>query len=402
MRVTLPKSYESDGEKRYPVIYLLHGGTGSYSTWTDVKGGDLEALTPDTEAIFVMPDAAGNPPVGVGNYVDWYNQGAFGAPQIETYHMRQLVPWIDRNYRTISDRNARATAGFSMGGHGAFHYARRYPDVIGVSASFSGAIDNTQPLLDWRKGGAAIAQHIWGDYAAQEVRWRASGTVDSAKNLSNTKLFISYGDSGSPENTYIRLGGEAVQRRLKQFNIPYELRVYPGAAHTWATAKRALGDWLPGALAFMNGQTPRTQLAPNSFSYSTIDSRYEAFGWKVNVSRSALEFSALEVMDPLNFSLIGSGTAVVQTAAVLMPNKIYRTKIEGGARKSSETIFVQTDQAGRAVVPINLGPANSYQQFTSLSDGGSTGEGPDSDNVPFTTRGTGSRFYTVKATLAPD
>lgn len=400
VRVTLPAGYDPSGSKRYPVIYLLHGGVSNYTTWTAASGGDLEALTPDTQAIFVMPDAAGNPAVGVGNYVDWYNQGTFGRPQIETYQMRQLVPWIDQNYKTVNNRNARATVGFSMGGHGAFHYARLYPDLIGVSASLSGAIDNTQPTSDWRTGGASIARNIWGDFATQEVRWRASGTVDGAKNLSNTNLFISHGDTGNPENGYIRLGAEAIEARLNLFNIPFAIRRYTGG-HTWATAKRGFNDWLPGAMAFMTDPARQTQAPPAAFSYSTIADIYQVFGWNVNVTRSALEFSTLEVADRNSFALIGSGNAVVRTAPLVQADTVYKVALTGGSPSATKTIYVRTDAIGRAVIPVTLGPANTAQQFTTEADGGSIAEGPDAASVPFTTRGTRSRFYTVKVTLTP-
>lgn len=401
VRVTLPDGYDPNGTKRYPVVYLLHGGVGRFSDWTAAANGNLEALTPNVPVIFVMPDAAGNPAIGVGNYVDWFNQGAFGPPQVETYQMRQLLPWIDQNYKTVAHRNARATAGFSMGGHGAFHYARRYPDLIGVSASFSGSIDTTQPTLDWRAAGISIGRNIWGDYAAEEVRWRASGSVDSAKNLSNTNLFMSHGDTGSPENTYIRLGTEAVEARLVQFKIPYVVKKYTAASHTWATARRGFTDWLPDAVALLTDPARQSQANPASFSYTTIDTNYQVYGWNVGMARTKVEFSSLEVTDPNTFSMIGSGTATVMTAPLPQINAIYKVTLTGGSSGATKTIYIRTDSSGRAVIPVVLGPANPYQQYTAEADAGSTAAGPDAASVPFTVRGTGSRFYVVKVALAP-
>ena len=345
VRVTVPADYDPNGTKRYPVVYLLHGGGSNYTSWTSA-GINLEDQTPTTQAIFVMPDAAGVPAGGVGNYVDWYNQGAFGQPQIATYQIRQLVPWIDQHYKTVAHRNARATAGHSMGGHGAFEYARRFPDLIGVSASFSGAFDNTQPLSDWRGGGAAIARNIWGDYASEEVRWRSTGSVDGAKNLSNTKLWISYGDTGAPESTYIKPGALAVRARLDLFKIPYALKEYPGLGHNGA--RQMLIDWLADAVPFLTDASKHTQLKPSSFSYSTIDPNYAVYGWNVGVTRANLEFSALEVADQTNFSYIGSGTATVQTAPLPLADAIYKVTLTGGESEATKTIYVKTDAAGRA------------------------------------------------------
>src|SRR5438128_1855963 len=59
----------------------------------------------------------------------------------ETYHMRELIPWIDSHYPTVADRSGRAIAGLSMGGFGAMTYAAKHPDLFAAAGSFSGAVD---------------------------------------------------------------------------------------------------------------------------------------------------------------------------------------------------------------------------------------------------------------------
>ena len=68
-------------------------------------------------------------------------------PGWATYHVHELVPFIDASYPTVASRSARAVAGLSMGGFGAMSYAGRHPATSGhpamfkVAASFSGALD---------------------------------------------------------------------------------------------------------------------------------------------------------------------------------------------------------------------------------------------------------------------
>ena len=80
-----------------------------------------------------------------GFYTNWFNNGAGGQPRWEDWHVKQLIPWVDRHYRTLDARRERAIAGLSMGGFGAFTYASRHPDLFTAALSLSGAVDPTTP-----------------------------------------------------------------------------------------------------------------------------------------------------------------------------------------------------------------------------------------------------------------
>ena len=134
--VTLPEDYfsTSTARLRYPVLYLLHGGAGGNAgQW--VGGGAVEPYTKGLDLITVMPDGG-----KAGWYTDWVDEAA-GAQRWETFHITELIPWIDANLRTNAKKEGRAIAGLSMGGYGAFHYAFRRPDLFTYVGSFSGALD---------------------------------------------------------------------------------------------------------------------------------------------------------------------------------------------------------------------------------------------------------------------
>ena len=97
VRVLLPVGYGSDRRRRYPVLYLLHGADSDYRAWT--RDGDAEAITARTPMIVVMPDGG-----AMGWYTDWYQGERPVQPRWETYHVGELVPWIDATYRTIATR----------------------------------------------------------------------------------------------------------------------------------------------------------------------------------------------------------------------------------------------------------------------------------------------------------
>ncbi len=135
IRVTLPGNYYSSGGTRFPVLYLLHGGAGGSSRQWTSEGGAAEYITRNAPLITVSPDGG-----KAGWYTDWLNMSA-GTQAWENFHLNQLIPWVDQNFRTIARKEGRAVAGLSMGGFGAIHYAQERPDLFAYAASFSGALD---------------------------------------------------------------------------------------------------------------------------------------------------------------------------------------------------------------------------------------------------------------------
>ena len=129
--VIVPDNYKKS-KKKFPVVYLLHGYSGNYATW--VKS---------FEELSQQVDRYGFIAIGVdGNYSSWY----FNSPidptfKYETYIIDELVPFIDKKYKTIASREGRAISGLSMGGHGALYLSLKHQDVFGAAGSMSGGVD---------------------------------------------------------------------------------------------------------------------------------------------------------------------------------------------------------------------------------------------------------------------
>ena len=129
--VIVPDNYKKS-KKKFPVVYLLHGYSGNYGTW--VKS---------FKEVSQQVDRYGFIAIGVdGNYSSWY----FDSPidptfKYETYIIDELVPFIDKKYKTIASREGRAISGLSMGGHGALYLSLKHQDVFGAAGSMSGGVD---------------------------------------------------------------------------------------------------------------------------------------------------------------------------------------------------------------------------------------------------------------------
>ncbi|MBL7490259.1 hypothetical protein I6A62_19705 [Frankia sp. AgW1.1] len=394
VRVLLPDGYATSG-RRYPVIYLFHGGLENASAWTTPPGDAVQA-TAGLPVIVVMPDEG-----DFGYYTDWFNNGAFGPPLWETYNVDQLVPWIDAKYRTIRDRSARATAGLSLGGGGAVSLAARHPDIYGAAASFSGAVDTNPTAI--RSTLDPVAPLIWGSRQAEEVRWRGNDAWDLAANLVHTDVSLYTGD-GDPGpaglqnlEKAVKEGTVNLHNRLTELGIPHYFDAYGPGQHTFTYFNRDLAQWLPHAMRFF----AEKHTLPTAFTYASIKPAYTAYDWTVTVKRPALEFSALEVASAERFSVVGSGTATVVTGALYAPGVKYR--ITTAAAGGSKTDSVTADGNGRLTLPVDLGPANPAQQYTAAADHttptGNTAPSAITD-PPFYTRGNGSSFYRTQILIS--
>jgi diacylglycerol O-acyltransferase / trehalose O-mycolyltransferase len=258
VRVLLPTGYRKKKSRRYPVAYLLHGSFGDYRDWTDK--GAAERLTAGRKLIVVMPDGGQG-----GWYTDWVNRGAGGFPEWETFHIGQLVPWIDERYRTLTSRGERAIAGLSMGGFGAMSYAARHPSLFSWAASFSGAVDivNYPPvaaIIDLEApADGGLPGDQFGDRILAEANWRAHNPWDLAENLRKTTLVIDTGNGqpGSldpPGKLFdpIELGVHdmslSLHQRLLALGIPHTWNDYGPGTHSWPYWQRDLSEAMPSMM----------------------------------------------------------------------------------------------------------------------------------------------------------
>jgi len=135
--IYLPQGYAAGGSN-LPVIYHLHGIGGS-------SGGDQLNTVPRS---YEAARAAGLIGPAIIVFANGYGD-SFWADSVnsnkpaETNVVRELIPYIDANYRTVAARGGRVIQGFSMGGFGTEKFAAKFPDLFGVSVSYDGA------LLPW-------------------------------------------------------------------------------------------------------------------------------------------------------------------------------------------------------------------------------------------------------------
>ena len=134
--IYLPPQYEKEPNRRFPVVYFLHGSTGTEGSDAGLARYVDAAISAGRIApvIYVFPNGGAD-----SYYRDWPGNYV----RAETMLIRELLPFIDQHYRTIDRSSARGICGFSMGGSGAIRLVLKYPGLFCTAASLAGAIDKT-------------------------------------------------------------------------------------------------------------------------------------------------------------------------------------------------------------------------------------------------------------------
>ncbi len=132
--VTTPHSYQN-GTQNYPVLYLLHGGSGAFSDWHQKvsEPGLVDRMAEAYDLIIVTP--------GVGPASYYYDSPMLDSVRYETYITSELIPHIDSHYRTFARKESRAITGLSMGGHGAITLSAKHPELFAAAGSMSGVMN---------------------------------------------------------------------------------------------------------------------------------------------------------------------------------------------------------------------------------------------------------------------
>jgi Putative esterase len=167
--VYLPPGYDDDERVRYPTVYVLQGYTEFLTQWAN-RTPYRQPFLETADAVF----ASGEAPACVIVYVDAWT--AYGGSQFvdspgtglyHSYLCDEVVPFVDRRYRTIADRESRAITGKSSGGFGAMITPMLRPDLFGALASHSG--DNLYEY--WYPPEFARAVRFLRDYDHDIGQW---------------------------------------------------------------------------------------------------------------------------------------------------------------------------------------------------------------------------------------
>lgn len=355
--VYLPPGYETSG-LRYPVIHVLHGGGGDQADWVTFGAirdilDRAHAADPKRAVIAVMPDGRS------GQWYD-YQDDSF---RIETYVLDHLVPYVDRHFRTISDRSGRAIVGLSNGGYGAIHLSGKRPDFFIAAGGMSSNL------------GGRTFSGLGPDGA---VHHQGSVPYQLAENYDQVDLVLDVATHcTSPEPLCATIAVDllflpdhvAFDQRMDAVGHKNEMDMrFADGAHQFIWWSKWLEErqlpFLQDRLADPAVAAPSPSRIPDTFRYRSIKPSFSVWGFEVSVARDVREFLDLREVSAGGFTVQGSGAATLKTAKYYEPGGRYSVS---GAR-DGDPLNVVADDAGRLTIPVDLGPSHTSDQFTDEAD----------------------------------
>ncbi len=211
--IVKPNNYKKS-KNNFPVVYLLHGFSGSYSNWI-TKVPAIEKYANDYQMVIVCPD---------GGFSSWYLDSPIDPTyQYESFVSGELISFIDNNYKTIKNPKGRALTGLSMGGHGGIYVGLKHPLTFGAIGSMSGALDVTlirnRFQVEKRLGDSTTYNTTWKNYSSFAM-------IDTLAPT-NQKIII---DCGTED--FVLQFSETLHKQLLKRKFKHDYILRPGT-HDW-------------------------------------------------------------------------------------------------------------------------------------------------------------------------
>jgi S-formylglutathione hydrolase FrmB len=323
--VLLPDGY--DGERRFPVLFLLHGVGDAYDTWANPERGDIQRLAEGFPAIIVMPEG------DRGFYTNWWNDGVRGEPGWERYDLDELIPLVERRFEIRRKRRWHAIAGLSMGGMGATYLASQRPHYFGSAASFSGFVSHQDPAV--AAGLGAVAQVQYEDIFGPVDGFYATGHNPSqlTDNLRHTRLYVTVGD-GTPAEGQVNPPAAFLEIALKPQSDEFVAAAEESGVdvtyapldgiHDWPEWRRAIGNAIEWGFFRRVAETAR------SWDLKTAMPRSRAWGFKFTFFEPPEEVIRFERRGR---KLIANGSGAVRIRTPWGRRAILKLPFERSLRK---------------------------------------------------------------------
>jgi len=224
--VYTPAGYDKNLSEKYPVLYLQHGGGEDETGWPNQGRVDfiLDNLIAEKKAkpmLVVMDRGNAVDPDDSKNKQQSRPGGMFQNNTLTDVFIKEIIPTIDKEFRTISDRDHRAMAGLSMGGFQTFQITLTNLDKFAYIGGFSGA-GSMQP----GSNVSTLYNGVWADV-----------------NTFNQKVKLMYLSIGTAEPERMYQSVNNFHKELEKAGIKHVYYESPGTSHEWQTWRRSLNQF---------------------------------------------------------------------------------------------------------------------------------------------------------------
>ena len=225
--VMLPPNYGTDTQRKYPVLYFLHGlGENEQTLLRSGGWGLIEDLRHDHKVgdfLMIAPEGRGS----------FFINSAEGRERYSDFFLNEFLPYIETHYRVIRERRSRGVTGLSMGGYGALRFAFAHPELFGSVSVQSPALITESPRelnADVRDAGplAKLLGTVFGS-PIDVAHWNQNNPFQLArKNQAQIRSQAIYINCGQQDEYGFATAAEQMHKQLLAEKIPQEFHLYPG------------------------------------------------------------------------------------------------------------------------------------------------------------------------------
>jgi S-formylglutathione hydrolase FrmB len=225
--VMLPADYDADSNKKFPILYFLHGLGENEQALLNSGGW---GLIQDQQRDHKIGDFLMVAPEGRGSF---FINSADGKNRYSDFFFTEFLPFIETHYRVLRERKSRGLTGLSMGGFGALRFAFAHPELFGsVSAQSPALITESPRELDNDLHDAGPLARLLGSVFGNPIdvaHWNQNNPFQLArKNQAQIRSQKIYFNCGEQDEYGFAEGAQALHKQLLAEKIPHDFHLYPG------------------------------------------------------------------------------------------------------------------------------------------------------------------------------
>jgi len=338
-RIFLPPGYFRNPQKKYPVVYFLHGWSQRYfgdggqkyeefDKGDDNNGDNIANFVSRHDIVVVKSDGYNRSPD------EKYYLRPYNIDPVETFrqfpiYYPELIDYIDTHYRTIADREHRAISGLSMGGFMTFWIGGKYPQLFSAAGNFCGSAEFIVGPRDF------------------PVEYRH---IDMYKNYAGMNLRLNYGNKD-----FIRSYHQDMNRVWPEIMDNYQYKIY-NAEHSTC----GLGEMFE----FLFNTFKNPPARPIRWDHVDLYPEFSVWGCQVSSDRNVPGFTILENVDKNGFKcsvreFLPDGEILpfvnlnVRTPPVYERNQLYLIQDIDTRTSKTSTKTIRSDNSGSLEISLN-------------------------------------------------